>query len=234
MSDVRVIILAGGDGTRANLDLPKQLYEIEPGKRVLDLTLEAYNGIEEVDGITVVYNDRYKSLFVDTCNKYSKVTQIVGGGATRLESLACGLARGLDSKFVLIHDSARPIVHRPAVIECIKKLQEGSHAVHTVFPADATMFSVIGDALSGIIERSEIVYPQCPIGFVVDDLFDCIAFAVSAGRDFHDDISMVKFADSFKKDISEIDLVKGHQSGFKITYPEDIQRLKLYLGRQYE
>lgn len=225
MSDeVKVIILAGGDGERMGHDLPKQLFPLDGGVRVLDLTLNAYASMPEIDQITVVYNKRHKDNFHRTCYKYSKVSFMVAGGATRQESLRAGL-KVTDSKYILIHDSARPIVCERAVRECIEKLRSGNKAVYTAFSAYATMITVKNKKVVNAIDRSEIAYPQCPIGFSSDYLFESLAYAISMGKEFRDEISMVRFANPDCK----MELVEGHQTGFKITYPEDIDFLRTYL-----
>jgi len=224
--EVKVIILAGGCGERmGGGDLPKQLYVLDDGVRVLDLTLSAYNDMPEIDSISVVYNEQYRDIFLRTCRKYHKISEMVRGGASRQKSLCKGLVEGISSKFVLIHDSARPIVCQRAVRECIAKLKAGSRAVHTMFSAYATMVVVKDGQILSTIDRSEIAYPQCPLCFDSEVLQESLAFAQSMGREFRDEITMVRFSDPCCK----IDLVEGHQTGFKVTYPEDYDFLRTYL-----
>jgi 2-C-methyl-D-erythritol 4-phosphate cytidylyltransferase len=224
MDKVNVIVLAGGCGERMGYDLPKQLLVLDDGIRVLDLTLSAYEALSDIDAITVVYNDSYSDIFFRTCRKYHKVSHMVAGGSTRQQSLRNGLIYA-DSKFILIHDAARPIVCDRAVKECIEKLRSGSQFVHTIFQSYATMIIVKDKQVVNTIDRSDIAEPQCPVGFRQEILIDSLAYATSMGREFKDDISMVRFANLYCK----IDLVEGHQNGFKITYPEDIDFLRTYL-----
>lgn len=222
--EVKVIILAGGAGERMGNDLPKQLFVLDDGVRILDLTLSAYEALPEIDGITVVFNENYRRTFFQTCCRYHKITQMVTGGPTRQESLRAGLIV-TDSRYILIHDSARPIVCKRAVRECIEKLKLGSLAVHTIFPAYATMFIVKDKQVVNTIDRIEIAEPQCPVGFGSEILTDSLAHATSMGKEFKDDITMVRFANPNCK----FDLIVGHQNGFKVTYPEDIDFLRTYL-----
>ena len=225
MDEVKVIILAGGSGERmGGSDLPKQLYALVAGTRVLDLTLSAYNDMPEIDSITVVYNEQYKDIFQRMCGKYGKVGTLVAGGESRQQSVSKGLDR-IDSKFVLIHDSARPIVRKKAVCECIAKLRAGSPAVHTAFGAYSTMVVVKDGQILSTIDRSEIAHLQCPVGFRTEYLKESLAYATSMGKQFKDEICMVRFANPECK----IDIVEGHQTGFKITYPEDFDFLRTYL-----
>jgi len=222
--EVKVIILAGGCGERMGSDLPKQLIILDNGIRILDLTLSAYEALPEVDGITVVYNKMHEDIFSRTCRKYHKVSTMVAGGETRQESLIAGL-KVTNSKFILIHDSSRPIVCEGAVRECVEKLRSGSRAVHTVFPAYATMVIVKNNKIVNTIDRSEIAEPQCPVCFRSETLTDSVSYASSMGQQFKDEISMVRFANPKCK----IDLIEGHQNGFKITYMEDVDFLRTYL-----
>jgi 2-C-methyl-D-erythritol 4-phosphate cytidylyltransferase len=223
-SEVNVVILAGGSGERMGNGLPKQFYDLGNGERVLDLVLQSYESIREVTGIALVYNKDYKDIFDKICSKYHKIIRLVEGGLTRQDSVYRGI-KETESKYVLIHDSARPLVCKRAVLECIKKLRSGRRAVHTAFSVYATMIVVKNNQILSTIDRSEIAYPQCPLGFSKEDLTKSFMHAISMAKEFQDEISLVRYADPD----FEVDVVEGHQSGFKITYPEDFYFLKTYL-----
>ena len=81
------VIVAGGQGTRMNNEVPKQFIEIS-GKPVLVYTLESFLRVE-VDVLILVmaknHFERWKSIKEQWLPKHS--IQIVDGGETRFQSV---------------------------------------------------------------------------------------------------------------------------------------------------
>ncbi len=223
-SEVNVVILAGGSSERMRNGLPKQLYDLGNGETTLDLVLQSYECIREVVGITLVYHKDYKDLFEKICHKYGKIVRLVTGGMTRQESTYRGID-ATESEYVLIHDSARPLVCERAVLECIGKLREGSKAVNTVFQPPATMVVLRGRKMVGTMDGSMIALGQCPQGFRRESLLEAHRITAKENQVFSDDCSVMLHA---YPDI-EIPVVYGEHAGFKLTYVEDIEVLKLFL-----
>ena len=223
MDKVTVIILAGGDGTRARHHLPKQFYKLDSGKRIVELVLETYSSIDNIDNIIFSYNPKHEKLSKELCSKYSKDIHFVQAGATRHQSIYKAL-KEVRTKYVLVQDSARPLVNRNAVINCVKELQKGNYVVHTIFKSSATMFLIRNKHIK-LVNRDEIVYPQCPIGFCTATILSYYKYAKQHSVEFQDDMSTAFYAEP-KLDVK---FVIGHQSGFKITYSEDLEILEAYI-----
>lgn len=222
---IAVIILAGGDGLRMGFSLPKQFHKLKDGRRIIDLTLRSYFNIEQVDKIIFSYNQDYELLSKAVCKQFLEKIHFVKGGKTRQQSMYLAL-KEIKTEYVLIQDSARPLVWDEAVLECAKKLQEGSEAVYTIFSTCTDMCLIEDRQILNVFNRGEIGYPQCPCGFLTKELKEYFEYAIQKGEEFFSEISLALYANPKLK----IDLIEGHQSGFKVTYPEDILLLEAYIG----
>ena len=107
---VTAIILAGGFGSRMNLDITKQKIKIG-SETVLHRVVRIFNECPDIDSIVVVAR-------VDECDfaksevaNFDKVTAITVGGKNRAESARCGFSVVEDkTDFIAIHDAARCFV----------------------------------------------------------------------------------------------------------------------------
>ena len=101
-----LILLAAGDSKRLKSNTPKPFHIIN-NNTVLELSLKAFGGFDEIKKIVLVYNKKHKKYLVNL--KLKNLIKIVGG-KTRQESTFNALKKikKMDCKKVLIHDSARP------------------------------------------------------------------------------------------------------------------------------
>jgi 2-C-methyl-D-erythritol 4-phosphate cytidylyltransferase len=224
------LVVAGGKGIRLGRPIPKQFLGIKAGCRieetVLDLPLRAYDSSPDIGGMVLVYPAGHFATAAKIAKKYAKIRDLVEGGQTRQMSVMRGLMK-IAAPFTVIHDAARPLVHPPALAECVRKLRGGSRAVHTVCQAYATMLLVENGRIVDTVSRDRIAHGQCPVGLRTEDLKQAFDYTLSQGREFCDELSLVRYA---FPDIA-VDTVEGHPSGFKITYPEDLALLGVYLQR---
>jgi 2-C-methyl-D-erythritol 4-phosphate cytidylyltransferase len=99
-----VILLAGGSGKRFGGSTPKQ-YTLIKGKPVFYYSLNVLKNIKNVEEIIVVAQPEYRHLFA-CINKFANP------GKERQDSVFNGLEMvSCKSQYVLIHDSARPIIN---------------------------------------------------------------------------------------------------------------------------
>ena len=222
-----VVILAGGMGSRMRGVLPKQLLEVEAGRTVLDLSLSAYQGFSCVERIVVVAQEDFFQEISTIASRYSKVWKCVMGGASRQESALAGV-NACQGKYVLIHDAARPLVSKKAVEACVEKLRAGCLCVNTVFQPPATMVVLKDKKMVSTMDRDVIALGQCPQGFEREVLLDAHAFAARNRLVFTDDCSVMLAAGK----VGEVETVEGELSGFKLTYPQDMAILKIFLAGQ--
>ena len=225
-SDVCAVILAGGNGSRAGGRIPKQLHPLRCGRTVLDLCLATYEAMREVDAIAVVYNDNYEHETHQIASRYPKMRWLVSGGETRQESVRHAI-ESLTSKYVLVHDAARPLVSQRTVSECIARLRAGHVCVNTVFQPTATMVVLENGKMVGTMDRNNIALGQCPQGFVRELLLH--AHDIVSRRQvksFTDDCGLMIAAGL----VEHVETVQGSLYGFKLTYPPDMDYLELCLA----
>ncbi len=224
------LILAAGAGTRAKTDIPKQFlplhWEGERRRTVLDLLLSAYQAHPGIAGMVLVYPGPYVDLAAEIACDYSKVKELVQGGETRYQSVRQGMA-AIRGPITFVHDAARPIVHQPTLDACIAKLRSGARGIATVYHPYATMLLCAENgAVTGVLERNQVAHSQCPIVFYTQDLLDAFAAAEREGLEFRDESALMR---SIRPDI-RLETVEGDRSGFKLTYPGDMEILRIHLA----
>lgn len=213
---IAVILLAAGRGTRAGAGLPKTYRQIH-GKPVLQYALERFEAFDGVALIQpVIHSDDielYRACFGDT--KSNKRNAPVFGGATRHESVKCGLhALEKDSPdYVLIHDGARPYIRS----ELVTRLIQSMAGFDGVIPAISTpnaVWRVEGDRLVEPIDRDKIVLAQTP------QIFDYKKYKSAA---FLCDFEPKDDAEAAMACGLRVGFVKGEAENRKLTYPEDFE-----------
>lgn len=215
-----LILLAAGDGNRMGMKTPKQFHKLKNGKLVIDLTLEAYSGITNISETIVSFNPKHGVHL-------GSELQYVEGGETRQQSVYKAL-KHVQTDHVLIQDTARPLVARQSILDCMAELSNGSLAVQTVVPTHSTTLEISGLATIKVHNRGSIVLPQCPIGFNTEIIKACYEKVVQTDVEYHDDISLA-LSEMPKLNVA---FVAGCQAGFKLTYPEDFDLLEAFLMRE--
>jgi 2-C-methyl-D-erythritol 4-phosphate cytidylyltransferase len=142
---------------------------------------------------------------------------VVGGGATRGESVRRGLeAVPFSADVVLIHDAARPLVTRALVDRVLAAATTGVGAVPAIPVAD-TLKRVDSDgAVLETVDRSSLARAQTPQGFPRAMIVAAYAHAAAAGFDETDDAAVVERMGG------RVVLVDGDVRNTKITTQEDL------------
>ena len=118
------ILLAGGVGTRAGFDKPKQFVEIL-GRPMIAYTIEAFQNHDGIDAIEIVCIESHMDLMreIVASEGFTKVRWICEGGATFQDSVINGLENlrgkieGTDQ--VLVHYGDSPMVGDDIISDAI-------------------------------------------------------------------------------------------------------------------
>lgn len=103
---ITVILLAGGIGSRMQMQMPKQYLPIK-NKPIALYSFEVFLDMPEIHEIIVVCNQEYEHLFITA----KKPVIFAEPGERRQDSVYHGLqAVSPDTELVCIHDSARPFI----------------------------------------------------------------------------------------------------------------------------
>ena len=208
---VSAIIVAAGSGSRMKAGKNKVFLTLA-GKSILENTVEVFENCPKIDSITVVTSD------VCECKKlllpYKKVNAIVNGGATRQESVKCGLlASGGD--IAVIHDGARALIRTEEIVAAIDACARFGAAAVGVKSKDTLKKADSDGFIEATLDREFIYNIQTPQVFLYDEILEFHKKAT--GNVFTDDCAL---AESFGK---RIKIVDGSYDNIKITTPDDME-----------
>jgi 2-C-methyl-D-erythritol 4-phosphate cytidylyltransferase len=219
------IILAGGVGKRMGTRTPKQFLKLS-GKPIILYSLLAFEKSDVIDKIVVVCNkDHAKRLNnLVRASKLKKVYKIVPGGSTRQRSSFNGIkVCPADTKYVLIHDAARPFVTGKLIKDVLEATVRCGAAAPAIDPSDTVVVQEEG-LIRNIPDRRTIKMIQTPQGFCYARILDAHKKARDNGTyNFTDDLGLVK-ALKFKAETT-----KGSRKNLKVTDKSDLLVLKALL-----
>ncbi len=209
------VIVAAGSGTRLGGE-PKQFRQL--GDRpLLAWSCSLFASHAEVKQIVVVLPRSLAESPPDWLNQFDLT--IVTGGATRRESVRCGLAAVGDSDVVLIHDAARPF----ATTDLVGRLLGAARSFGAVIPVmemtDAIKrmnAPVAGASVDVTLDRSVLRAAQTPQAFPLGQIRRLHEMAEESGREYPDDAVLCEAAGI------EVRTISGEPWAFKITHPEDL------------
>jgi 2-C-methyl-D-erythritol 4-phosphate cytidylyltransferase len=209
--DVTVLILAAGMGARMKTSRPKQ-FLVLGDDQVLD---HAISAVEEwSSNIIVTLPD---IAHAQALNPHPNV-QYVQGGETRTESVKLGLEH-VKSKYVLVHDAARPFVTRDLLDEVVDKLASYP-CVYPVMPVVNSLVVDEGGFLADTPSRERFREVQTPQGFHTTVL--------QAALDSHAD-EHPHLPELVRRLGYPVKHVEGDPWLFKITYPPSFQMAQYYV-----
>lgn len=223
MTGCAALILAGGSGSRFGGDIPKQ-YQVLGDRIVLRHAVDAFLAHPSVDHVRVVLRPEDRPLYDDA---FSGVPLLppASGGATRQESTCLGLEslRDLAPDHVLIHDGARPFPDSGIIDRTLKALKDNPGAIPAL-PVNDTLkrASADGGTIADTIDRTGLWRAQTPQAFRFQDIL--AAHDKARGNEMTDDSMIAENAGL------SVALVMGSEDNFKITTPEDMNRVAQLLG----
>lgn len=208
-----VIIVAGGKGTRMQMNIPKQFVKLD-GKPVLMHTIQHFvDAIPNIEIILALPSDQimfWKQLCVEY--NYTIPVFVVEGGETRYQSVRNALAAVKKDGVVGIHDAARPLVTEKIITTAYKSAEMYGNAV----PATPFSDSIrqIDSTRSIAVDRSKYCIVQTPQCFTTEIIKK--AYQQEYRFTFTDDASVVESMGE------KIHLIDGHPDNIKITNPRDL------------
>jgi 2-C-methyl-D-erythritol 4-phosphate cytidylyltransferase len=217
------VIVAGGVGSRFGGEIPKQFIKIN-GKQIIEYSVETFSKIEEIAFVIVCCGEGYVDYAKDLFKESKKVKVIQGGGTrfhTCLNAIEFIRRMGFANSNVLIHDSARPLISKDIITNCIQKLKENS-AVVVAIPAVETTSIVENGFVKSIPRRETVFIHQTPQCF---DFHEIEKAYLGAKGD-------IKFTDDCGVYLAiggKINVVEGDFSNKKITNVSDLQIVAKFL-----
>jgi 2-C-methyl-D-erythritol 4-phosphate cytidylyltransferase/2-C-methyl-D-erythritol 2,4-cyclodiphosphate synthase len=228
MSEIAVILVAAGDGSRLQAGIPKALVKISE-KTLLEHALE---NILEINGLIQVVVASHE----DRVEEFAAIAKAFAGGRVELAFTPGGLSRqgsianalkevSPQAKVVLIHDAARCFTPTSVFERVASAVIETGSAVIPVLPVVDTIKTVNQDVVLGTVDRNELRIAQTPQGFSREQI---VSGYEKATDDYTDDASLLQAQGVL------VTSVIGDAMAFKITVQADLEYAELLLGNKAE
>lgn len=220
---LHLIIVAAGSGVRMDTHTPKQFLNMA-GETVLAHSINAFKSID-ISELVVVSKSEYKDYLERITHDFT----FVEGGATRQQSVYNGLCalqeRGADKNdFVLIHDAARPLLHKDDLQALVDVLYNKGHRA-------ACLVGRITDSIYNTAEnrsenRDDFHAIQTPQGFVFDDILNVHEGAANKNDwSASDDTSLILASGR------RVEWVYASHPNFKITTQDDLKMAEFIMKK---
>lgn len=216
------VIVAGGVGSRAGGDIPKQ-FQTVGWRPMLWWSIKAFRDEDEATEIIVVmhrdYIDFWNDYILSLPGEEVISHTVCEGGASRLESVKNGLALCEDDEaLVSVHDAARPMVTLRIIADGWETAAKYSAAVPAIPVSDSLRHISDGGmfletARSQAVNRAEFVAVQTPQVFRCGLLKE--AYSRLLTETMTDDASVAEAAGH------RIALFPGDSRNIKVTNPID-------------
>jgi 2-C-methyl-D-erythritol 4-phosphate cytidylyltransferase len=216
------IVVAGGSGRRFG---EQKQFSSLGGRPVLSWAVDACRAVS--DGVVIVVPTDARPA-----DEPAGVDAVVTGGATRAESVRCGLeAVPVEAEVIVVHDAARPLAP-PALFAAVLDTLHDEDVVGAVpglAPSDT--IKVVDDRMNvtNTLDRATLVAVQTPQAFRADVLRAAHARAANSPDTVATDDAMLVEASG-----GRVRVVPGHPGNLKITTPDDLATAERLLAAAEE
>ena len=220
------VVLAAGSGSRMHMDIPKQYLMIGD----YPLIYYALKQLQEsavariVLVVTPGEEERCRQQIVEHYG-LSKVCAVVPGGSERYLSVQAGLCALEGVDYVLIHDGARPCIDQELLQRVMDAVPQDEACV-VGMPVKDTI-KVASEQLwtQETPDRRRLWQVQTPQAFSYDLIRSAYDRVVaSGGQTVTDDTQVLELAYG-----RQSRLIEGSYRNMKVTTPEDLEIVKLFL-----
>ena len=212
------LIVAGGNGSRMNNDVPKQFLFLG-NKPVLyysiKVFLEAYDDME----IILVLPEEHIGKGQEIIDGYfdDSKFKIAAGGRTRFHSVQNGLSLVKEEAIVFVHDGVRCLLSSELVRRCYEEALQSGTAIPAVSCKDSVRLITANG--NKVLDRNRVMLIQTPQTFHSKILLP--AYEIDYKDQFTDEATVVE---TFGL---KINLIEGEVDNIKITTPTDLHVAEL-------
>ena len=220
------IVLAAGQGTRLAkaITCPKQFltYQDAPlyWHSVLSMAKCAL-----LDGILIALPEdalaNEQERLTTLAKNLGLPVEMCAGGLRRQDSVSKALSKlPATTRFVLIHDAARPFASTALTYQICQRLLAGSCAVIPAKPVTDTIKICQESKVKTTLERANLYTIQTPQGFDFKLLKSAHKNLAAKNLEVTDDAQAVELLGS------EVEIIPGEDENIKITNPKDLESLQ--------
>ena len=217
------VIAAAGRGER--MGGADKVFATLAGKPVLAWAVDAFQQCPAIDRIVVVLAEqdleRGRELVAE--GGWAKVIDVCPGGEERQQSVAAGLGRLKDCRWVVIHDGARPLVTAALIESGLEAAKETGAAVAAVPVSDTIKMASEDGFVLGTPPRQRLWSVQTPQVFRFDIITEAHRRAEGMATD---DASLVERLGY------RVRLYMGSYDNIKITTASDLALAEILLRRE--
>ena len=220
------VVAAAGSSTRMG-EIDKLMADLG-GEPVILRTLRALSASPYIHEITVVTREELLLEIGNLCrdNALTKVTQVLLGGDSRLDSVYKGVCQvSKKAKLIAIHDGARPFVTVELIHNVCHAASHCSAAAPAVEVKD-TVKRVEGTQVTETLDRATLRAVQTPQVFDADLIRGALQKAIEEKWEITDDCSAVE------KLGGAVHLVPGDEGNIKLTTPADLAAAHAILSQE--
>lgn len=219
---VAAVIVAAGSSVRMGFD--KLLAQVH-GRAVVLHTVAAFAACEAMDEIILV-TGKNRSAIEQLLPPLSKPVTVVDGGATRADSVRCGV-QATQADYIAIHDAARPFVSQDVILRTLKAAVQCGAAAPAVPVKDTIKQAGEDGIITATPLRSTLYAVQTPQIFAAEVYRN--AMNKVQDNTVTDDCSVVEQAGG------TVQLVQGDYANYKITTQEDLREERaMRIGHGYD
>ena len=223
------VVLAAGQGKRMHSNIHKQFLQIK-GHPILYYSLKCFQDCPLIDDIVLVTGEESLSYCkTEIVERYgfSKVMSVTAGGKERYDSVYSGLLQCRDTKYVFIHDGARPFITEEILASGLEKVKETGACVVGMPSKDTVKLADEAGFVRETPERNCVWTVQTPQIFE----YNLIRMAHESIRKkdmsaITDDAMVVEQETGVK-----VRLSMGSYQNIKITTPEDLAVAEAFLNK---
>ena len=219
------IIVAAGKSERMGTGTDKAFLSLG-NKPVVAWSLIAFERCPDIDRIVLVVRKEQQVAAKAVARMFgiAKLIAIVPGGNKRQESVQAGLAVcDVDTRFVVVHDGARPCVTPDVISEVVKLAKRVGAATVGRRMTDTVKRVEKGTAVSGTEDREKLWAVQTPQAFNFRTLTN--AYKNLGKNEITDDCQAVELAGE------TVRIYENRAPNFKITTVEDLQIASALLAK---
>ena len=216
LDKVTAVIVAAGKSTR--MEGVDKIFAPLGGEPLIVSSIKAFENCSRITEIILVLSEENcaQGKLVCEMHGFTKVKAIIPGGKERSESSYIGIqAADKRSKYIIIHDGARPFVTEQMIVDSLNAaVKRGAAAVGV--PVTSTIKKVKDSLIVDTVDRSDLYEIQTPQVFRSDVIKAALKSAIDKKLPITDDCMAVEAIGLSPT------IVLGTKENIKITVREDL------------